>query len=57
MRIPPTTISSEMCGAMCSQGSTIIFPPMNANTKASPTVKYRNRFKNPANKKYIARKA
>ena len=50
IRIPPTT-SREICGAMCSQGSTIIFPPIKDNTKASPTVKYRKRFKNPANKK------
>src|SRR5882757_3662015 len=37
-RIPATT-NSEMSGGMWTHGSTIIFPPINESTNASPTVK------------------
>ncbi len=52
----PATTDSETSAVTCTQCSTSIFPPINASTNANPTVKNRRRFKNPASKKYIARK-
>src|SRR5277367_6497141 len=51
----PATTPSDNSTEICTHGSTIIFAPMNVKTSESPTVKYRNRPKTPAKRKYIAR--